>query len=380
MNGAIDPYHLSPELRNLALVNRGETTRLRAMFKIAEAGRPVTVAFIGGSITQGCNASTPANRYANRVLAWFRETFPQTDVTFINAGVGATTSLVGVHRAGRDVLDYNPDLVVIDFAVNDREEDIFRESYESLLRRILDAPSEPAVIALFMMIEGGKNTQDHEIDAGLRYGIPMISYRDLAVRLIEKGDIQWDEISTDEVHPNDVGHAIAAGLITGFLENLLREVPDEPTLSVEKAKSRVPGKQAKKERVVFGDPFAEGSILDSTNLAPSSSEGFAPCAEGFQTFRTGWLLDGIRESRGRLVFELEARAVILLYKRTIRPDSGTMTIHVGNSPALIIDTFFSNGWGDYAETTVLVRGERTENRRIEITASGPVTILGFLVS
>ena len=58
------------------LVARGSWGKLQQCMKKAAAGEPVTLAFLGGSITQGSLASIPENCYAYRVFKWWQETFP----------------------------------------------------------------------------------------------------------------------------------------------------------------------------------------------------------------------------------------------------------------------------------------------------------------
>src|SRR5215472_7128613 len=63
---------LTPEVLKRSIVSEGDPTRLwRVMFK-AKRGEPITVATIGGSITQGSVAQKTANRYANVMAAWWQ--------------------------------------------------------------------------------------------------------------------------------------------------------------------------------------------------------------------------------------------------------------------------------------------------------------------
>ena len=93
--------------------------RLKSFLARAEKGEELTVAFLGGSITQGSLASTPETCYAYRVYEWFRKTYPQSAFHYVNGGIGGTNSHYGVSRAVTDVLMYQPDLVIVDFSVND---------------------------------------------------------------------------------------------------------------------------------------------------------------------------------------------------------------------------------------------------------------------
>lgn len=406
-----------------ALVSTGNTERLEELFRKARAGKSVTLAFLGGSITQGCNASVPERRYVDRVTQWFRDTFPKADITLINAGVGATTSLVGVHRAQKQVLSRNPDLVIVDFAVNDNPAPDFRESYESLIRDLLSAPSSPAILELFMIIEGGINEQAVQTEIGLHYGVPMISYRNLIQELLDKGSVAWNDVSTDEVHPNDTGHGLAAGLITDFFKRILaagisgKTIPAaknfaehpanggalSPTGDAARGKHSISAKPPRDPSAkhpcdpsakpplpapLYSSRFCGGAILDSTALAPFAKEGFRPYPEGFQVFQNGWKLDplvGDGTPKGSLTIDITASNIGILYMKTVDDKSGSLTVRVSRNgrdeaQPIRLDTRFMNGWGDYAETAEIVRDGERRKSRLEITAEGPVTILAFLVS
>ena len=92
-------------------------TRLANVLRKAQRGEEVTIGFIGGSITEGYDASSKDNSYVSLVYKWWCEAFPLTKVNLVNAGVGGTSSYLGVHRVGEDMLSHNPDLVFIEFAV-----------------------------------------------------------------------------------------------------------------------------------------------------------------------------------------------------------------------------------------------------------------------
>src|SRR5690606_2333378 len=78
----------------------------------AKKGSSLTVAFIGGSITQSNTGYRPQTA---RYLQWV---FPDIDFTWINAGVAGTGTDLGAFRLEEQVLRYHPDLVFIEFAVN----------------------------------------------------------------------------------------------------------------------------------------------------------------------------------------------------------------------------------------------------------------------
>jgi lysophospholipase L1-like esterase len=206
------PDRLTRDMIARSQVSNGDLTRLINVVAKARRGEPVTIGVIGGSITVGAFASKPENSYAGRLLAWWQEQFPQCEFRLVNAGAGGTGSMVGALRADKDLLFAKPDLVVIEFAVNDYYTD--GEAYEGLVRQILAQPNSPAVLLLFMMWERGGNDQEMQSKIGAYYGLPMVSFRDALWPEISAGRIRWSDYIVDTVHPNDAGHKLAARLLT----------------------------------------------------------------------------------------------------------------------------------------------------------------------
>lgn len=140
-----------------SLMNMGNVYRIRKAIEKTRAGKEVTLAYIGGSITQGAGA-TPINTecYAYKSYQLFQRRFSaKNNVKFIKAGVGGTPSELGMIRFDRDVLrdGQQPDIVVIEFAVNDEGDETKGDCYESLVRKVLNLPWKPAVILLFPYLQ-----------------------------------------------------------------------------------------------------------------------------------------------------------------------------------------------------------------------------------
>ena len=95
------------------ITSRGTLNNARIAF---ESGKPATVAFMGGSITE-------MKGYRPIIMEWLENRFPQARFNFINAGLSSTCSTTGAFRLRRDVLDNGPiDLFFLEFAVNDDQD------------------------------------------------------------------------------------------------------------------------------------------------------------------------------------------------------------------------------------------------------------------
>jgi lysophospholipase L1-like esterase len=257
---AAAPDRLTREMIARSQVSNGDLTRLTGVVAKARRGEPVTIGVIGGSITVGAFASNPQNSYAGRLLAWWQEKFPQCEFRLVNAGAGGTGSMYGALRAEKDLLFAKPDLVVIEFAVNDNWTD--GEAYEGLVRQILAQPNSPAVVLLFMMWERGGNDQEMQAKIGAHYGLPMVSFRDALWPEISAGRIPWSDYIVDTVHPNDAGHRLAARLLTAMCGAGLSAAATNTT------------RAGSLPRPLHSDAFQFVSWLGAADLSPIENGGW----------------------------------------------------------------------------------------------------------
>ena len=195
--------------------------RLQAVLQRLDAGQPITLATIGGSITTGYAANPPRERgWAAQVAAQLGR---RGTVRFVNAGVSGTDSAAAVQRLQAHVLDEKPDLVIVEFGVNDRwlDEPVRGSSYEALLRRLLSASKPPAVVALLLTQQGNRERDAVELQRRLatRYGITAIDFGRWMEGRAERGLDRWDRLYDEPVHPKQHGHdVIAQAVMEAFQE------------------------------------------------------------------------------------------------------------------------------------------------------------------
>ena len=164
-----------------SLVSTGNNARLKNVLEKARAGKKVTIAYLGGSITEGVGAGPNRKCYAEKSWKKFTNKYSLFhNAEFINAGMSGTPSSLGAIRYHRDVeskikTGKGPDILFLEFAVNDREECTKGGAYEGLIRRTMKSGS--AVVLIFSVFRDNFNMQDTYIPYGKYYGLPMISIK-----------------------------------------------------------------------------------------------------------------------------------------------------------------------------------------------------------
>lgn len=332
-----------------SVANLGDTARIQHVLAKARRGENIVVGAIGGSITDGGHVR-PGARYGKRVTTWFQKTFPKAAAKYVNAGVGATGSDFGALRAQRDLLRHKPDLVIVEFAVNEPNEKASAESMEGLVRQILKQPNHPAVIMLFTMRKTGKNSQEWQGKVGMHYDVPMVSYRDALWPEIEAGRMSWKFVTVDSVHPNTKGHEYMAKFVTRVLEKVLQDLPAKKALPAIKPMPKP----------LFTDLFEHVALLEAKALEPVANEGWTRGAT--QKREKCWK----GKKPGSVVeFEIEGRAIAMIVWN-FRGPMGRARVQLDDLPPIVVDSWHRHKWGGLRSTRVLARNLKPGKHRVRI--------------
>ncbi|MGI5869058.1 MAG: SGNH/GDSL hydrolase family protein [Kiritimatiellia bacterium] len=221
----------------------------------AEQGERLTVAFFGGSLTWGANATDP-NRTSWRALVSRElvDRFPQAHFTFVDAAIGGTDSQLGIFRLERDVLAYKPDLLLIEWTCNDdydAENDNRSCSYEGIIRRYLAACPKGVIAQVIIPTqetvlrddEATLKRRTERLALGKTYNIATADLLG-ALRIRHRKekldlDAMWPPELGDRIHPFDPGHALYADVVWELLfEQPSGAVATVPPTSVFKDKYR----------------------------------------------------------------------------------------------------------------------------------------------
>lgn len=202
-----------------------------------QAGAEVKIGYLGGSIT-----AQPGWRVKS--LKWFQDQYPKAKVAEINAAIGGTGSDLGVFRLQQDVLRHRPDLLFVEFAVNDGGADPVRihQAMEGIVRQTWKANPETDICFVYTLSEPFlKDLQAGHFQRSAsameevadHYGIPSIHMGLKAAQMAKDGSLLFKGekpkdfakatgpmvFSPDGVHPfPETGHEL-------YLQAIVRSLP-----------------------------------------------------------------------------------------------------------------------------------------------------------
>lgn len=324
------PLLAAPQYRAIKAHSVRERDGLPSVFQKLKQGKELRIAYFGGSITA-------ANGWRPLTTRWFSKQFPQNKIHEINAAIGGTGSDLGAFRLKRDVLDHKPDLVFIEFAVNDggrKPEDIW-ESMEGIVRQIWLNNPETEICFVYTFRVG----YEKDLRKGVcpraasamemladHYGIPSINVAlkivelESAGKLIFKADTpaaneKVIRFSKDGVHPLTRGHEIYT------------EVISDAILSFQNSKKKGDHSEKMKQPFVAGNwedakmiPL-EAKMLSGNWKALSSSDILS--RKFSKRMGTIWVAD---QAGSKISFKFKGSQVAIY--DLLGPDAGQVVITV----------------------------------------------------
>lgn len=334
------------------IVNRGQWGRIQRVMDRAAAGQPITVGFLGGSITQGSLSSTPETCYAYLTYRWFCEKFPESQITYVNAGIGGTTSQFGVARVKEDLLRYHPDFVLTEFSVNDDNTEHFRETYEGLIRTI--ASTDCAFMLMNnVCYDTGVNAEEMHLSIAKHYDLPCVSMKPTIYAALVRGEMANRDITPDDLHPNDAGHKLVSAVICHLLEKIWSASREEiPTLSLPKPITLNRYEGSVRYQNCNSVPELHGFEVDSlpqTHITECFRRGF-----------TAWHVGD------RAVFDVEGSCIGVQYRKSVKQPTPVAEITVDGAYALTLDGNFRETWGDCLYLDTVAEGLEYGKHTVEI--------------
>jgi len=241
-------------------------TGLPNFFRKSASEKKVTIGYLGGSITRA------DNQYRIQSAKFIRSLFPDVEFSGLNAGVSGTGSDLGACRLYEQLLQYNPDLIFIEFAVNGA----FAEGVEGIIRQIWKRNPNIDICLIYTIPDGlGKIYADGGVPQHIaklellaeHYGIPSIHMGMEAAFLEKDNKLIWKAnpdqeknkivFSADGVHPLEAGGNLFAGAIARAMlkmknqqSSIIHSLPNP----------------------FFADNWEDAQMIDPTNFASFDSQ------------------------------------------------------------------------------------------------------------
>ena len=375
-----------------SIVSLGNNYRLKKAIEKARAGEDVTLAFIGGSITQGAGA-VPINKscYSRKIYDGFcdlTDTVNSDNVKYVKAGIGGTPSELGMLRYERDVLNdgkITPDIVVVEFAVNDAGDETEGRCYDSLVRKIYNGPGNPAVILLFAVFQDDFNLQDRLIPVGKAYDLPMVStknavteqfYKKAPERVITKKQYFYDCF-----HPTNTGHIIMADGVIELFKQIDNSPEDSEIPSLDNIKAPIGGEFESVKLLDRADNFvdaviSEGGFSDSDSDLQNVERDFDIAAT--PTFPNNYL--HVSGNTDPFIMDIQCKSLLIIYKDSESPIVGSADIFVDGLLTKTINPH-DVGW-THANAYIIHEGKESSKHHVEVKMHEGdedklFTILGF---
>ena len=305
---------------------------LPRFFETRRRGDPVTLVFLGGSITAGAGASDEAASWRARVTARLQAEAAPAPVLSINAGIGGTPSSFGAFRLETDVLRHRPDLVLVEFAVNDGEltDTQIDRSLEGIVRHARRACPSAEIffvdtlhrdhLADYAAGALPRTVKRHEVIADY-YGIPSLNLGAAIDDRLRAGALIWDEFSADDCHPTDAGHELYAELVN----DALAEMREGAALKAIAPRDRLPA--------LFSGSIERGALLDFPDA------GLGPGWSRRIWVEHGRAVPSVEADAPGALLGLEFAGRVLGLSYVLGPDTGAFEFSVDGGPWIWCDSF-----------------------------------------
>ncbi|MBR5371867.1 MAG: hypothetical protein IK130_06605 [Oscillospiraceae bacterium] len=319
------------------------------------------IAFLGGSVTCGYIAQHMQDRaYPQMVTETLKADGLEPELTLC-AEPGMFTLQANM-LLDTYVLPKKPDLVFLEFAINEMKIPPSVKSFESLIRRLLTLEKPPIVGVIILRSANDYSCENYMQEIAAHYGLPCINVRKGMNAAIEKGQMAFADYGDHESHPYEDGHRLIAECVM----ELLRRAKDchdyQPAALPEP----------------WIDPIYEPLHFDFPEDLPSCGAEVIPLERTY--FKSALHLT---PEHPTWEITVTTTLAVVLYEMHSLPNYGYVNVYIDGKPPHIsmLAMLHSNsfyGWGNSVFSPAFWESKEPETHTIRLElVEGEFFILGF---
>lgn len=367
------------EMKENSVLSTGNNARIKKVIEKARAGEDVTLAYIGGSITEGALASPNSRCYAETSADAFAAAYGKdggSNVHFVNAGMSGTPSSLGIIRYDRDVIGQmtagdHPDILFIEFAVNDWGECTSGGAYDGMIRRALKSGS--AVVLIFSLFKSGRVLESEYKPYGTHYDLPMISVGDAIEKLYKEiGDPFGNWYFGDSLHPNNTGHKLMSDCIMTLMDKIDKEEAEADNIDSTKLPDPKNSAADSYTDIKMIDPNTDitnisaisslnaGSFTEKDNATGTFQYGYKGGEKGQAWFPDNWMH---KKDSGTDSFtaKVNCKTLMAVYKLSSNKITGSVDLYVDGKKLKTLNGYDKGGWNNAAPAVIFCDPEAKEH-------------------
>jgi len=188
-----------------------------------QRGDKVVIAALGDSLTQGWMVRRGYIHFLREML---KARYPASSLTIVPKGIPGDSADNGLYRLRYDILEYNPDCVLIQYAINDAfmgyTSRQFRNTIQEMIEEI-QADGDADIVLVTSSYIG--DNADAEIigefyrqleELGGVFGLPVAMVHEYWKKRIDEGIDYGNLVQYDMVHPTEDGYRFMAEAIVAL--------------------------------------------------------------------------------------------------------------------------------------------------------------------
>lgn len=294
----------------------GNNRRIKNAVANALKGDAVTIAYLGGSVTAGyiSDVGIVKESYAEMSFEFFCNKSKNHDCRYINLGLQGADAFAGLALTERHLRAEHPDIVFIEYALNNQMDNESMLAFEGLVRKIYGFENFPAIVLLFIPNKEFVTSESYMRKIGENYCLEIISVSEKLKNEIDTGNIKWSDYSSDNGHPNKWGQKFISDCINEFFNRIWKEKYD--------------GEIKDEIKPYFGDYYTSFQNVYFESIRDIYMTGFK-YADSSARFPNA--LISTNQKQSIISFTIKLRALFIIFEKSNDINCGEIQIYIDNN-------------------------------------------------